>query len=68
MDRFEVDLHEWKDMDKRQSDNLKNWEKEMKRSGFLKRCRCGNAYTWQHLGRDPRACPSCRGDEGDLIL
>jgi len=68
MDRFDVNIRDWEEEEKIQNKYLSEWESEIKKSGFLNICECGSAYTWEHIGHDPKCCPKCGGREGDLIF
>lgn len=61
---LEVNMKEFRDIEKRESQYLKEWE----RNRIVKRCReCGQAYSYVKGETDPRECQKCRGDEGELI-
>ena len=65
MDRFKVDMAEWKEQGEVQERSLKEWEK----SRNVKRCKCGSAYSCDPTYEsDPGSCASCGGREGELVL
>lgn len=44
----------------------KAW-KEFQKTHHVKRCECGEAYSYPKEMNDPKACQVCRGEEGDLV-
>jgi hypothetical protein len=65
MDRFKVDMAEWKEQGEVQKRSLEEWEKARK----VKRCKCGNAYSYDPgYDSDPGCCASCGNREGELML
>ena len=62
---LEVSMKDLRDIEKREEEHRREWE----RSRVIKRCKsCGQPYSFEKGGTDPKECQSCRGDEGELIF
>lgn len=61
----EVTLKEWFELKKQRDSQIDEWVREVK----VKRCACGNAYSYGYhpVWDDPGACQRCLGTEGDFI-
>ena len=62
---LDINMKDLRDMEKREEQYRKEWE----RSRIIKRCHeCGQPYSYEKGGIDPRECQGCRGEEGELIF
>lgn len=61
---LDMSLNDWFEQKKKDELDMAEWE----RSRVIKRCKsCGQPYSFEKDGIDPKECQNCRGEEGTII-
>jgi hypothetical protein len=61
----EISMREWKELGKMDEKGLNSLDEIL----TIKVCHCGKRYSFDSsFMKDPKECPSCRDDFGELIL
>ena len=62
---LDINMKDFHNIVKREKEYMREWERQR----VIKKCReCGQPYSYERGGVDPKECQSCRGEEGELIL